>query len=147
MKTERLKTMAFYILSNTQATSTNRLGGISYTSRITPKTNFSNILSKIFKTFIYTTQQVILQTPCYFQSFPDLQKLAVKTLPLSNLFQPKFHIHFRFYHCGCLSQHKVSQETSSLYVSSSDWSGDKAGNQWHNMTWTSSSDHNVKIKC
>ena len=28
-----------------------------------------------------------VQTACYFQSFPDFQKLAVKTLPLSNLFQ------------------------------------------------------------
>ena len=47
---------------------------------------------------------MFIQTPCYFQSFPDLQKLAVQTLPLSNLFQT---IPLR----GCHSYHKVNCHT------------------------------------
>ena len=34
----------------------------------------------------------------YFYSFPNLQKLAVKTLQFLNLFQGKFQFHFHFPH-------------------------------------------------
>ena len=80
---------------------------------------FKLMVNKVYICFLLFSRVLIpninvtkaVQTPCYFQSFPDLQKLAVKTLPLSNLFQAKFHFHFHFYRRGCLSQHKVSCQT------------------------------------
>ena len=44
----------------------------------------------------------------YFQSFPDLQKLAVKTMPLSNFFPSYSAFTFTFITRGCHFQHKVS---------------------------------------
>ena len=63
----------------------------TYNLTIVHLPDIKNVKSREITKFIFVMNS-------YFFSFPDLQKLTVKTLELSNLFQAKFHFHFRFHH-------------------------------------------------